>query len=203
MGVPSAKMTAKRGRSAPSYPKPALTLLLQRAHIGGPEDLEALVAAVYRELRRTAQSMLGREWGDHSIVATELVHETFLRLFGGEQPNWENRRHFFGSAAIAMRRILIDIARKRRSGRRIPKEELLPIETADEIWIEPQLDLVALDDALRKLAVKNPRQAHVVELRFFAGLGEAEVAELLQVSRMTVSRDWKVARLRLLKSMKP
>lgn len=136
-------------------------------------------------------------------MATELVHEAFLRLFGEEPTDWENRRHFFGSAAIAMRRILIDLARKKRAGHRIPKEELLPIEVASGLLDSSPLDLMALDDALSELAAQNARQAQVVELRFFAGLNESEVAELLGVSRMTVSRDWKVARLRLLRSMGP
>ena len=182
---------------------PHLTQLLQRAQSGDPEDLETLVATVYTELRRTAQSMIGNEWRGQSLVATELVHETFLRLFGGQPTDWENRRHFFGSAAIAMRRILIDLARKKRSSDRIPQEDLLSIETAKGAFGKTRVDLEALDDALSELAVRNPRQAKVVELRFFVGLREAEVAELLGVSRMTISRDWKVARLRLLNSMGP
>lgn len=182
---------------------PPLTQILHRARSGDDEALETLVTTVYRELRRTAQSMLGKEWQGQSLAATELVHETFLRLFGGEVPDWENRRHFFGSAAIAMRRILVDLARKKRAGRRIPEDKILPIETANEVFGESNVDLEALDDALSELAVKSPRQAKVVELRFFAGLSESEVAELLGVSRMTVTRDWKVARLRLLKSMGP
>ncbi|MEM8933073.1 MAG: ECF-type sigma factor [Acidobacteriota bacterium] len=178
-----------------------LTQLLHRARSGDQDDLEAVVAAVYRELRCTAQSILGKEWNGHSLVATELVHETFLRLFGEQPTDWENRRHFFGSAAIAMRRILVDLARKKRARRRIPEDKLVSIELASEAWQEPELDLEVLDDALSELASTNPRQAHVVELRFFAGLSETEVAEILDVSRMTVSRDWKVARLRLLRSM--
>ncbi len=182
---------------------PDVTQLLRRAQSGDPEDLETLVATVYNELRRTAQSMIGNEWSGQSLVATELVHETFLRLFDGQPTDWENRRHFFGSAAIAMRRILIDLARKKRSGKRIPEDKLLPIEAEHGAFGANPVDLEALDDALSELAVTNPRQAKVVELRFFVGLGEAEVAEVLGVSRMTVSRDWKVARLRLLKSMGP
>ena len=203
MSFPSAVLASDPSRrAAPSAALP-LTQLLHRARSGDPEDLETAIAAVYRELRRTAQTMLGSEWNGQSLVATELVHETFLRLFGNETTDWENRRHFFGSAAIAMRRILIELARKKRAGRRIPREELMPIEMAQGVWDKPELDLVALDDALSELTVTNPRQAQVVELRFFAGLNESEVAELLGVSRMTVSRDWKVARLRLLKSMGP
>ncbi|MEM8993701.1 MAG: ECF-type sigma factor [Acidobacteriota bacterium] len=203
MGLPPAASSHESSRDSSALAAPALTQLLQRARGGNQEDLEILIATVYRELRRTAQSMLGQGWKEHSILATELVHEAFMRLFGDEPPDWENRRHFFGSAAIAMRRILIDLARKKRAGRRIPKKDLLPIEVADGLLESSRLDLVALDDALSELAAQNPRQAQVVELRFFAGLSESEVAELLDVSRMTVSRDWKVARLRLLRSMGP
>ncbi|MEM7587736.1 MAG: ECF-type sigma factor [Acidobacteriota bacterium] len=179
----------------------SLTQVLHRARGGDQEDLETLVATVYRELRRSARSMLGRERSNPTLGATELVHETFLRLFGGQHPHWEDRRHFFGSVALAMRRILIDLARKKRAGRRIPKDLMLPLEKASGVFGETRLDLVALDDALVELAARNPRQARVVELRFFAGLSESEVAGLLGVSHMTVHRDWKVARLRLLQSM--
>ncbi|MEM6795688.1 MAG: ECF-type sigma factor [Acidobacteriota bacterium] len=203
MGLSSAALKDESDGQTAQGDAPSVTQLLRRAHSGDQEDLEQLVATVYLELRGTAQSMLGNGWSGQSLVATELVHETFLRLFGGEPPRWESRRHFFGSAAIAMRRILIDLARKKKAGSRIPRRELLPIEVANDVWEQPRLDLEALDDALSVLAVKNPRQAQVVELRFFAGLTEAEVAEILQISRMTVSRDWKVARLRLLQLMKP
>ena len=108
MSFPSAVLASDPSRrAAPSAALP-LTQLLHRARSGDPEDLETAIAAVYRELRRTAQTMLGSEWNGQSLVATELVHETFLRLFGNETTDWENRRHFFGSAAIAMRRILIE-----------------------------------------------------------------------------------------------
>lgn len=185
----------------PTQASAPLTDLIQRARDGNDDDLNSLVSAVYRELRRTAQGMLSRESVGHTLVATDLVHEAFLRLFGDQGVSWENRRHFFGSAAIAMRRILIDHARKKRSGKRIPKEEMLPIEAADAVLEMPNVDLIALDEALRTLEAKSPRQARIVELRFFAGLTEAEVSDVLEISRMTVSRDWKVARLRLLQYM--
>ncbi len=178
-----------------------VTELLEKARSGSAEALEDLVVSVYRELRRTAQSMIGLESPDLTLVATDLVHEAFLRLFGGQDISWENRRHFFGSAATAMRRVLIDHARKARAGSRIPKNDLVPLDAASSAFALPNVDLLALDQALDALEAMNPRQARIVELRFFAGLTEAEVAELLEVSRMTVSRDWKVARLRLQREM--
>ena len=178
-----------------------VTLLLDQARGGGAEALEALIIRVYDELRRTAASLMRRQTPGVTLLATDLVHEAFLRLFQGAPPDFEDRRHFFGSAAIAMRRVLIDHARRRKAGKRIPKDALVSLEAADDALDLPGLDLLALDRALDALARENPRQAQIVELRFFAGLSESEVAELLGVSRMTVSRDWKVARLRLRRAM--
>lgn len=177
-----------------------LTLLLERAR-GDDRAVEELVTAVYRELRRTARRLISREASGHTLVATDLVHEAYLRLFD-RPPSWEDRRHFFGSAAIAMRRVLVDHARRKKAGRRIPRGEMVPVELAEESGVLPDLDLLALDRALDRLAQDHPRQAKIVELRFFAGLGEAEIAELLGLSRVTVSRDWKVARLRLRREMR-
>lgn len=177
-----------------------LTLLLERAR-DDERALEELVAAVYQELRRTARRLIRGEASGFTLVATDLVHEAYLRLF--DQPaSWEDRRHFFGSAAIAMRRVLVDHARRKQAGKRIPRDELMPLELSSEPFKAPDLDLVALDQALDRLAREHPRQARIVELRFFAGLSETEVAELLGVSRMTVTRDWKVARLRLRREMR-
>lgn len=174
-----------------------ITAMLDLARGGEAEAVESLLLVVYRELRRTAQAMIGRESPGHTLFATDLVHEAFLRLFEGKEVSWESRQHFFGSAASAMRRVLIDHARKRRAGKRIPKEDIVPIEAASDVLDLPEIDLLSLDHALNQLAKKSTRQARIVELRFFAGLSETEVAEVLGVSRMTVTRDWTVARLRL------
>lgn len=183
-------------------PSGDVTRLLVAARQGGDAELEELVARVYEELRRTAGAMMRRERSAGTLEATALVHEAFLRLFSGESIGWEDRRHFFGSAALAMRRILVEQARRRRAGKRIPKDRLVPIEAATPISDGvPEVDVLALDRALERLAQERPRQARIVELRYFAGLTEAEVADLLRVSRMTVSRDWKIARLRLLREM--
>lgn len=178
-----------------------LTVLLERAR-GDEGAIEELVAAVYQELRRTAQRLIRGEASGFTLVATDLVHEAYLRLFD-QPPSWDDRRHFFGSAAIAMRRVLVEHARRKKAGKRIPREEMVPIELSSEPFAAlPDLDLVALDQALDRLAEGHPRQAQIVELRFFAGLSESEIASLLGVSRVTVSRDWKVARLRLRREMR-
>ncbi|MEM7050986.1 MAG: ECF-type sigma factor [Acidobacteriota bacterium] len=177
-----------------------ITQLLDSARRGGPQATSSLLRAVYRELRRTAQSIVGHESKDCTLAATEVVHEAYLRLFKGEDVPWENRRHFFGSAAVAMRRVLIDHARARRSGRRIPREAMVELD-AGSLCELPNLDILALDAALTKLRTVSPRQAEIVELRFFSGLTESEIAKLLGLSRPTVSRDWKVARLRLLRDI--
>lgn len=182
-------------------PSGDLTILLDRAQAGGDRAFEELVGAVYQELRRTAKGLVRREASGFTLMATDLVHEAYFRLFGGGA-TFEDRRHFFGSAATAMRRVLIDHARRKQAGKRIPRDELSSIETSSEPFALPDLDLLALDRALDRLAEIHPRQAKIVELRFFAGLSEAEVAELLQVSRMTVTRDWRVARLRLRREMR-
>lgn len=194
---------ANRNPAAPSgeaASRGELTVLLERAR-DDEGALEQLVAAVYQELRRTAQRLIRGEASGHTLVATDLVHEAYLRLF--DRPaSWDDRRHFFGSAAVAMRRVLVDHARRKRAGKRIPREEMVPIELSSEPFALPDLDLVALDQALDRLADVHPRQAKIVELRFFAGLSETEIAKIIGVSRLTVARDWKVARLRLRREMR-
>ena len=166
------------------------------------EAVEDILPRVYKELRKVAAVSLRKERAGHSLVATELVHEAYLRLFTGEQPRYNDRRHFFATAAIAMRRILVEHARKKQAGKRIPAEAVVPLEKAPEIAVAGNTDLLALDQALKKLAEFDPRGAQVVELRYFAGLTESEAAEVLEVSRPTVSRAWSAARVWLSREMK-
>ena len=195
--------------SDPVQPSPGntndgdVTQLLVDARDGSPEALNALVERVYRELHSSAAGMVRRQGRDLTLVTADLVHEAFLRLFDQKSVDWENRRHFFGSAAIAMRRVLIDHARRNNAGKRIPKDEMIPIEGKEDVAQTPDLNLLALDHALEELAQTNPRQAKIVELRFFAGLTESEVSDILGISTVTVSRDWKVARLKLKRAMRP
>ncbi len=182
-----------------------LTRLLQRVSDGDDGSREALLAAVYQELHQMSMSLVGRESTGLTLSTTDVVHEAYLKLFGGEV-SWENRRHFFSGAATAMRRILIDHARhkqaqKRQSDSNVDQEHDASMQPSMEIVLEEQLDLLALDHALVELASVNPRQAKIVELRYFAGLQGEEIAALLNVSRMTVHRDWQIARMRLKRSM--
>jgi RNA polymerase sigma factor (TIGR02999 family) len=155
---------------------------------------ERLIPLVYDELRRLARQYLQRERSDHTLQATGLVHEAYLRLVDQNSVTWQNRAHFFGVAAQAMRRILVDHARSRRAEKRGGdceklefNEELLPSG-------ERAVDLIALDDALRDLEKLDARQSHVVELRFFGGLTNEEIAEALDISPRTIKREWRLAK---------
>jgi RNA polymerase sigma factor (TIGR02999 family) len=169
-----------------------VTELLHRAARGDKTAEADLIPQVYRELHKIAQAYLRRERSEHTLQATALVNEAYLRLIAGGETEWQNRNHFFSVAATVMRRILVDYARQRnagkRSGVRVSLDENLLISAE-------QCDLVSdLDAALTRLAALNARQAKVVELRFFSGLTEEEIADVLQVSARTVKRDWTVAR---------
>ncbi len=178
-----------------------LTRLLAEARDGDSESMDALVAEVYQQLQRTAGGMLKREAPGLTLAATDVVHEAYFKLFRGSLADWQDRRHFFGSAANAMRQVLVEHARRKQADKRIPKNLLEEVRPDLEVFEIPNLDILALDHALDKLAEQSPRQAQVVELRFFAGLSESEVAEVLGVSRMTITRDWQVARLRLFREI--
>lgn len=174
-----------------------ITCLLQAWRDGDAAALAVLTPLVYRELRRLAEQNMRRERPDHTLQATALVHEAFLRLTGGSSPAWEDRTHFFATAARIMRHVLVDHARsrgyaKRDGGLRISLENGL--EGAAVLVEERAPDLVALDEALDRLARLDPRQHQVVELRFFGGLSVEETAEALGISAITVKRDWRSAR---------
>ncbi|MEM7248457.1 MAG: ECF-type sigma factor [Acidobacteriota bacterium] len=171
-----------------------ITQLLARWKTGDEQALERLLPLVYDELKGLARHHLRRERQGHSLQGTALIHEAFLRLFTSSSQGYENRAHFFGAAARAMRRVLVDHARKRRAGTRIPPEAKLPIDVAVEPAIDPGLDLLDLDQALDKLGELDPRLARVVELRCFVGMSIDETAALMNISAATVSREWKMAR---------
>jgi len=171
-----------------------ITRLLGRVVGGDQEAVRDLFPLVYNQLRGLAQNQLRGERKDHTLNATALVHEAYLKLIKQEEVDWQNRVHFFAVAATAMRRILIDYARARQAGKRggpeaaiTLNEELMPGEAKAERLLE-------LDDALTRLESLNQRQGKVVELRFFAGLKEDEIAEHLGISLATVKRDWRLAR---------
>ncbi len=169
----------------------------------GDQAAERLLPLIYDELRRMAAGLLSHERKGHTLRATALVHEAYLRLFDQEHLRWNNRKHFFGAAAKAMRRILVDHARRKLAGKRIPSDRITPIELSAEpaAPAATAVDVIELHEALEGLAKLDARQAQIVELRYFAGLSEPEVAEVLEVSRATVARDWRAARRWLLREL--
>src|SRR5262245_781083 len=177
---------------------------LLRAWAGG--DLHArdeLVPLVYHELRKRASGYLRHERPDHTLQATALVHEAFLRLAGRNRVAWQNRGHFYAVAAQMMRRILVDHARERRAAKRPGAQIRVDLDDQIPAPEQPGLDVLLLDEALGELAAMDPRQGRIVELRYFGGLSEQEVADALSVSRATVTRDWKRARAWLYHRMTP
>ena len=179
-----------------------VTGLLKIWSEGDERAFDRLMPLVYAELHRMAHRYLVRERGDVSMQATGLVNEVCLRLLGWDPVQWQNRGHFFGVSAQMMRRVLVDIARRRQAGRRggrsavhIPVEE---VEIPDE---QRDVDLVALDEALQALATKDARKAQVVELKFFGGLSMEDIAKALDISLRTAHNDWAFARAWLYRSL--
>jgi len=172
-----------------------ITHLLKKWSEGNQEVLDKLMPLVYDELRRQASRYLRRERANHTLQTTALIHEAYLKLIDQNQVEWQNRTHFFAIAAQAMRRILVDYARERNRDKRGGAAENLPLEEAAFV-VSPEkgVDLVALDEALTRLAKFDERQARVVELRYFSGLSIDETAEILGVSNVTVRRDWNMAK---------
>jgi len=170
-----------------------ITKLLLDWQNGDRAALEKLTPLVYDELRRLAGNYLRRERSDHSLQATALVHEAYLRLVGQQEVSWQNRAHFFGIAARLMRQILVDHARAHTAGKRGGGETLLHLDEAVEISADHNADLVALDDALETLGKIDFRKCRVIELRFFGGLTEQETGEVLGISVATVRRESRMA----------
>jgi len=176
--------------------QPDITLWLHEWSLGKENALDALMPVVYAELHRQATNYLRRERVDHTLQATALINEAYLKLVDQREVNWQNRAHFFGIAAQAMRRILVDHARSRHRNKRGGNAEDLPLEAA-EFATSPtgtSVDLIALDEALTRLAHLDERQARIIELRFFSGLNVDETAEALGVSQATVKNEWRTAK---------
>jgi RNA polymerase sigma factor (TIGR02999 family) len=171
-----------------------ITQLLQGWRGGDRAALDALLPVVYKELHRLAHFQLRQERSGHTLQSAALVHEAYLRLVGLNPPQWESRTHFFAIAAQLMRQILVDYARRHRAHKRGGGAVALPLEEATLLLGGKEIDVVALDDALKELAKVDARKAQVVELRFFGGLSFSETAEVLKLSAVTVSRDWSTAR---------
>lgn len=172
-----------------------ITQMLKEWSEGNRQVLDHLMPLVYEELRRQASRYLRKERDGHTLQTTALIHEAYLKLIDQNQVKWQNRSHFFAIAAQAMRRILVDYARERHREKRGGAAENLPIEEAAfVVSTEKSVDLVALDEALTRLAEFDERQARVVELRYFSGLSIDETAEVLDISNVTVRRDWNLAK---------
>ena len=176
-------------------PTTGVTQILSQIESGDPSAAEQLLPLIYEELRHLARSKMASERPDHTLTATALVHEAYLRLVGSDTgQTWESRRHFFSAAAEAMRRILINQARRRkrlkRGGDRF-RQEWKDVEMSLGM---PQEDLLALDEALDRLAEQDPRSAELVKLRYFTGLTIPEAAEVLGISSSTADNDWAYAR---------
>lgn len=192
----SANENPGEGDASPAEGRGEVTRILQEI----PDQEHAwsqLLPLVYSELRALAQRRMAGERAEHTLDATALVHEAYLRLVGDKEMEWKSRRHFFGAAAEAMRRVLVDHARRVKSQKRGGDRARLSITVAD-MGEEGDPDrLLALDEALTRLETEDPRAAEVARMRFFAGLGVAETALALEVSERTVMREWSYARARL------
>jgi len=183
-------------------PAPAdVTRILARLRAGDAEAGDQLLPLVYEQLRGIARGQLARERKNHTLQATALLHEAWLKLGSLEGSVPEDRSHFLGIAARSMRQILVDHARRKGAGKRGGAWDRVTLDIALDQLQQKELDLIALDEALAQLAARDARKARVVELRFFAGLSMAEIAELLGVSVRTVEGDWYMARAWLRKSL--
>jgi RNA polymerase sigma-70 factor (ECF subfamily) len=171
-----------------------ITQLLADASNGDQAALDALLPLVYNELRRLADHYLRRERSDHTLQATALVHEAYLRLVDQTNISWQNRAHFFSVAAQVMRHILVDHARKAHTDKRGGGEHKLALDDAVSFFEERDVNLGALDEALTELARLDAQQSRVVELRFFGGLTIDEIAAVLQITPGTVRYDWRMAK---------
>jgi RNA polymerase sigma factor (TIGR02999 family) len=180
---------------------PSVTELLGQWRAGDARARDRLLPLVYRELRRVASSYLRRERSDHTLQSTALVHEAYLRLAGPDTPEWRDRAHFFGVAANLMRQILVEHARAHHAAKRGGHAVKLSLEDTPEMPVSADVDVLALDEAMQRLAYMDSRQAQIVELRFFGGLSIEDSAEVLGISPATIKRDWTSARAWLYREM--
>jgi RNA polymerase sigma factor (TIGR02999 family) len=185
--------------SAPSE----LSELLRAWSAGDDDAFDRLLPLVYAELRRLAHGYLKGQGAGHTLQTTALIHEAYLRLADQREAHWQNRAHFFGVAARAMRSILVDAARARQAVKRGGALALVSLDEAATVADERAAELVALDEALAALAAFDRRKSQVVELRYFGGLTVEETAQVLRVSPDTVARDWRLARTWLLSTLSP
>jgi RNA polymerase sigma factor (TIGR02999 family) len=171
-----------------------VTQLLLDWNRGNEQARDQMVPLVYDELRRLARAFLARERSDHTLQATALVHEAYLRLIDQRQVDWKNRAQFVGVAAVMMRRILVNHARDRAADKRGGDAEKVSLSLAHDMGEAPSVDVIALHDALDALAAIDARKSRIVELKFFGGLTIAEMAEVMELSPATIEREWSFSR---------
>lgn len=182
---------------------PEITEMLRELSDGKPEAWDNLLPLVYEELHRQAARFLRKERPGHTLRPTALINEAYLKLIDQRDVTWESRTHFYALAAQAMRRILVDYAKTTKRKKRGGDDLKLPLEEAMAVAAkEKSVDLIALDEALNKLAEQDERQARVVELRYFSGLSLDETAAALRVSRATVANDWNMAKVWLFRELR-
>jgi RNA polymerase sigma factor (TIGR02999 family) len=179
-----------------------ISLLLIDWSKGDDYALEQLMPLVYHELRLMARRHMRRQPAGHTFQTTDLIHETYLKIAGGEVRNWQSRSHFFGVAAKAMRHILVDYARSKHNQKRGGWQERVTLADNMRVTNQSSEEIVALDEALDRLATLDERKVRVVEMKFFAGLSVVEIAEVLKVSPETIKRDWSFAQTWLLRELK-
>ena len=179
-----------------------VTRLLQALGADEPA-VQGVLPLLYDELRRLAGGYLRRERPDHTLQPTALVHEAYLKLAAQDRVRWRNRAHFIGVAAQVMRRILVDHARASHAAKRGGEATRVPLDDVDPGRDGPSIDVFALDQAMTRLAAFDPRQARIVELRYFGGLTVEEVGELLDLSPATIKREWHLARAWIHRELQP
>lgn len=195
-------MLLYRALQVPMTNRQDVTVLLNQARKGDQDALNELLPLVYDELRRVAANQLRNERNDHTLQATALVHEAYLRLLEQKEVDWNNRLHFFSIAAEMMRRILVNYAIQRNAKKRGDGAAKIALDEAISFSKEKELDLVVLDETLNELARLDPDQAKIVELRFFAGLTIEETAQAMGISDSTVKREWRSAKAWIMGRMK-
>jgi RNA polymerase sigma factor (TIGR02999 family) len=186
------------GLSPSVSPMNDVTRILSAVEQGDPHAAEQLLPLVYEELRKLAAHKLAQEKPGQTLQATALVHEAYLRLVDVEKAqHWNSRGHFYAAAAEAMRRILIDDARRKQADKRGGPRKRIPLDAADVAYTPPQEDILSIDEALTRLVAEDPQAAQLIQLRYFAGLSLADAAEVVGISRSNAYEHWAYARVRL------
>jgi len=180
---------------------PQITKLLLQWREGKADALDELVPLVHDELRRIARNFMRRQNPGHTLQTTALVNEAFIRLVDSNRVNWQDRNHFFAISAQLMRRVLVDVARRKNSLKRGGERVQVTLDDKLNVSDEKETDIIALDEAMSLLAELNPRQSQIVELRYFGGLTEEQIADTLEISSRTVRRDWNLARAWLFREL--